>query len=327
MATKPLKSIKFPGLPDTYTIPQADPTLTQSGQAADAKKTGDEITDLKSGFSDLDERVADLEEGGTGSGLTEAVKVALLQIAQKVAYTDAHGQDYYDDLYDALYPPATLVRIDAIYTQSGTVLTTDTLDSLKDDLVVTATYTDQTTEAVTNYTLSGTLSEGISTITVSYGGKTATFNVNVTERAPEPVVYKLSDGTLSPMVPGSINTVNGRACIRAWVTNRKVINVTEGLVPFVIMQTSTDTPVDSGYYPIPVPQTAKHAEISVTPSTLTVNGTIRKYENGAFTMITDAKTKVGSIEFDFTAGDSLYFVGLVEGTDTTDISDVSVTFV
>ncbi len=40
MANKPLKSIKFPGLPDTYTIPQVDPTLTQSGQAADAYETG-----------------------------------------------------------------------------------------------------------------------------------------------------------------------------------------------------------------------------------------------------------------------------------------------
>lgn len=46
MAIKPLKSIKFPGLPDTYTVPQVDSALTQSGQAADAKKTGDEITDL-----------------------------------------------------------------------------------------------------------------------------------------------------------------------------------------------------------------------------------------------------------------------------------------
>lgn len=40
MATKPLKSIKFPGLPDTYTIPQIDDTLSNEGEAADAKVVG-----------------------------------------------------------------------------------------------------------------------------------------------------------------------------------------------------------------------------------------------------------------------------------------------
>jgi lysophospholipase L1-like esterase len=50
MANKVLKSIKFPGLNDTYTIPQVDSTLAVSGAAADAKKTGDAIGDLKSAF-------------------------------------------------------------------------------------------------------------------------------------------------------------------------------------------------------------------------------------------------------------------------------------
>lgn len=47
MANKPLQSIKFPGLSDTYTVPQVDNTLTATGAAADAKKVGDEITNLK----------------------------------------------------------------------------------------------------------------------------------------------------------------------------------------------------------------------------------------------------------------------------------------
>lgn len=47
MANKPLKTIKFPGLSDTYTVPQIDNTLEVTGAAADAKKTGDEITNLK----------------------------------------------------------------------------------------------------------------------------------------------------------------------------------------------------------------------------------------------------------------------------------------
>lgn len=53
MANKPLKSIKFPGLSDTYTVPEVDDTLQTTGAAADAKKTGDEITKLKADLDDI----------------------------------------------------------------------------------------------------------------------------------------------------------------------------------------------------------------------------------------------------------------------------------
>lgn len=116
----------------------------------------------------------------TGGGLSEDVKQALLQIAEKVAYIDEDGQDYYDALYDALYPPADLVSISAVYTQTKTIYNTDSLDKLESDLVVTAHMSDSSTQTVTTYTLSGTLTVGTSTITVSYGGKTTTFSVTVT---------------------------------------------------------------------------------------------------------------------------------------------------
>lgn len=53
MATKPLKSLKFPTLDDTYTVPQVDDTLTVQGAAADAKKVGDELTDIKGDISQM----------------------------------------------------------------------------------------------------------------------------------------------------------------------------------------------------------------------------------------------------------------------------------
>lgn len=43
MATKPLRSIKFPGLTDTYTIAATDTTLSIAGDPADAKATGDAL--------------------------------------------------------------------------------------------------------------------------------------------------------------------------------------------------------------------------------------------------------------------------------------------
>lgn len=90
---------------------------------------------------------------------------------------------------------AELVSISAVYTQSGTVYDTDALNSLKSDLVVTATYSDSTTSTVasTDYTLSGTLTVGTSTITVTYSGETTTFSVVVTST----LVYSLYNHTFA----------------------------------------------------------------------------------------------------------------------------------
>lgn len=75
----------------------------------------------------------------------------------------------------------TVVSISAVYTQSHYVGKNDNLDSLKPDLVVTATYSDSSTGIVpsADYTLSGTLTSGTSTITVSFGGQTTTFTLTV----------------------------------------------------------------------------------------------------------------------------------------------------
>lgn len=133
---------------------------------------------------------AKLGGSGGGSGMTEDVKQAFLNAFAHVAWTNEHGHDYYDALEAALYPRAGLVSISAVYTQSGTVYDTDSLDSLRDDLVVTATYSNGDVLPVTAYTLSGTLTVGTSTITVSYGGKTTMFTVTVTEITP---LYTLTE--------------------------------------------------------------------------------------------------------------------------------------
>ena len=129
----------------------------------------------------INQAVADYIDNHPGalSPLSQATKSALLDIAEHVAYIDANGQSRYDAL-DAALNAKALLSITAVYTQSGTVYDTDSLDSLKSDLVVTANYDDGTSAAVTGYTLSGELTEGTSTITVTFSGKTTTFNVTVT---------------------------------------------------------------------------------------------------------------------------------------------------
>ena len=82
----------------------------------------------------------------------------------------------------------TLSSIVAEYTQGSTVVYPSTsLDSLKNNLVVKANYSDssQATLSSSDYSLSGTLTVGSSIITVNYSGKSATFNVNVIEEIVE----------------------------------------------------------------------------------------------------------------------------------------------
>lgn len=224
--------------------------------------------------------VVDEMGSGSGTGLTDAIKQALLQIAQKVAYIDDQGQTYYNALYDALYPAdrtitynlthvsssnnaATVLNgssytttlagtgsytlnsvtvtmggvditssvytsgtitipsvtgnivitatavlaatsISAVYTQGGTVYDDATLDSLKEDLVVTATYADSSTATIpsADYTLSGTLTEGTSTITVTYAGLTDTFDVTVTAN-PYWKILSIENDFVEGYCPGS----------------------------------------------------------------------------------------------------------------------------
>lgn len=121
--------------------------------------------------------------GGSGSGnVNESIKQALLQIASKAGYKDTDGQDYYDALYSALYD-VSITSISAVFTQGDNmVFSCDSLNSLIKYLIVTVHYDNGTSaELPTGYALSGTLTAGTSTITVSYDGKTSTFTVDVTE--------------------------------------------------------------------------------------------------------------------------------------------------
>lgn len=115
---------------------------------------------------------------GGGSGLTDDVKDALVDAFAHVAWDDENGATYYNAVVAALLD---ISGIAAVYTQSGTVYDNVDLDSLKENLVVTATYDDGTSETLDSdlYTLSGTLAAGTSTITVTFGDKTATFDVVV----------------------------------------------------------------------------------------------------------------------------------------------------
>ena len=192
---------------------QTDTTLSVAGKAADAKKTGDEISSLKEDLNTMNTasesdvgkalkaktvsngKVTEWEFGSTGSGqgLTNDQKLAILACFQHVAWTDDQGQTYYDDLYDALFPPAELTSISAVYVNSNPVYADTALDTLKQYITVTAHYSNSTTSTVTTYTLSGTLAVGTSTLTITYNGFTTTISVTVSE-SPKSDMDGWSDG-------------------------------------------------------------------------------------------------------------------------------------
>ena len=127
------------------------------------------------------------------NGITEDIKQALLNLFAHVAYIDADSQTYVDALEEAMYPATNLTSISASFNQGTNVIyDTASLDDLEQYLTVIANYIDSTHKTISNYTLSGTLTEGTSTITVSYEGFTDTFNVTVSHLT---MLYPLENGT------------------------------------------------------------------------------------------------------------------------------------
>ena len=86
--------------------------------------------------------------------------------------SDSGGEEEPDE---PVTPEKTLTGISATY--SGGDVAVGTAVSALTGIVVTAHYSDGTSATVTGYTLSGEIAEGSNTVTVTYQGKTASFDV------------------------------------------------------------------------------------------------------------------------------------------------------
>ena len=100
-----------------------DQTLSISGLAADAAAVGAALA--------------------RGSGLTEEVKQALLACFAQVAWIGDDGQDYYDDLYDALYPGYSITNNLTDVTNSNSATSVAGGSSYTATLTATTGYIDQ----------------------------------------------------------------------------------------------------------------------------------------------------------------------------------------
>lgn len=144
------------------------------------------------------------------AAIPQSVKLAMDTLFSKAAYADDDAASSYTTFH-AWATANPVSSITAVFTQgSATIYDTDSLDTLKQYLVVTANYSDGTTATVTDCTLSGTLTEGTSTITVNYGGKNTTFTVMVSEyEVPNTTAIIAEEGKVWSKTTGSTTNKAG----------------------------------------------------------------------------------------------------------------------
>ena len=265
-----------------------DGSITEAKLDSNLKETVEEVGDLKSAIENLE-------------AIPHSVKMAMDTLFSKAAYADADAASSYSTFH-AWAMANSVTSITAVFTQgSATIYDTDSLDTLKQYLTVTANYSDSITAIVTDYTLSGTLAEGTSTITVAYGGKTTTFNVTVT--GWNNYEYSMSNGQIDKIVgatSGAIPAIPGGIELDSNSTNRRSYPITKiGVRPY---QEKTQSFADTIYYPIPIPADAVKAVVSITPSTQFHGESMYTYADGAYTRRLDPGWKQGSFTHSFTAG-------------------------
>ncbi|MBQ6851039.1 MAG: bacterial Ig-like domain-containing protein [Oscillospiraceae bacterium] len=114
----------------------------------------------------------------TGKAINRAT---LLTITDKEITVDKYHVDTREsrNTIARIVPAATISSIEVTPPAKTVYTVGDTLDTA--GLVVTATYSDNTTASVTDYTLSAVdmSTAGTKTVTITYEGKTATFNITV----------------------------------------------------------------------------------------------------------------------------------------------------
>lgn len=231
---------------------------------------GEQLADLRIELDDAVSDIADVKSDLEQLGLTDPMKVALLDCFRNVAWISESGQEYYNALEDALYPNE-YPKITAVFDAGANVIyTDDSIESLKQYLTVTYYETDQsegTTIASADYSVSGSLVVGTSTIRVLYNNLSTTvtiynvvdyyniFNWSTTDRLAKlnrlAGNYPLSDGTTYTAQFGDVDS--SRAGVVALRGKKSILY--------------NSNHQDSIYYPIPVPASAASVQISSSAST------------------------------------------------------------
>lgn len=262
-------------------------------------------------------------------GLSDEAKVALLNCFAHVAWTDEHGQRYYDTLEAALYAES-YPKITAQFNPGLNVIyTDDTLDSLKQYLTVKYYETKEsagTVIASANYTLSGVLTEGASTILVSYSDLITSFVIdgvvdfyNIHEwiyPGRIQIQQQKSPGYYTPTGAsiGSLGVYEYSNNIRMCLTTGK------GKYPYIHRLNGTLY----NFYPIPVPNDAVSATLTWNSSDINMGISQWKYATDPtryYQQGSDSGWQTSPYTYTLPTNDNNRFVSVnIRNTSNTDIS-------
>ena len=198
-------------------------------------------------------------------GLTDPIIVALLNAFDNVAWSNTSGRQYYNALYNAIngieYPKITAT----LSLGTNKVYSIDSVDILRTYLTVTY-YEDVSSvgSVITNYAISGNLSDGTNKVIVRYAGLSVYVTVPVTDFY-NVFRWTAQDNRYS-VVNGAVENVNVDSTVSRVVvvnesqTTRKAFGLSFGTLKLVA--SGTLQPVN--VYPIPIPDTATKVKVTYT---------------------------------------------------------------
>lgn len=170
MANIPLKTIKFPGLDDTYTVPQIDSSFTGvAGEAPDSNKVKGEISSLREDLSEITKNLVDVSKI-TGANITVADGV--------VSGTAGAFSNAFKGTNGGIFPWLTFEE-NTQYTFSF-LAKNDTGGASSSGLAFYLKYSDDTTSAIsvsnsvteyTKYSITSTAGKTLVRITSSYSSQ------------------------------------------------------------------------------------------------------------------------------------------------------------
>lgn len=260
-----------------------DTNATAIGTLANLTTT--EKSNLVGAINEVNADVSDVKEDlealiSRGTGLNDTQKSLIITILRNGIYSTDQSNNI-DQLEDTF--TRTVTSVSAVIDLAGnTIYTDDTLDTLRQYLTVTATFDDSTSEIVTGYSLSGTLTAGTSTITITYREVSSTFSVPVSQAV---IRYTITNNLTGVTNSNTDTTIAEGNTYTGVLTAETTRYIPSSVVVTLGGTDVTSTAYDSSTYTITIPSV--DGDITIT-ATEAEDPTLPEYELTSALVVGDA---------------------------------------